>query len=69
MENTEAQVLETELVLLSRIQIIWGRCCLPSPLKFLSIADNFNEEDKCLLGNSVGVPEVVFLNSIRARRK
>lgn len=33
-----------------------GWCCLLAPPKFLSIADNFNEEDEYLLGNSVDLP-------------
>lgn len=54
MENIEAQV--QEILLLCRVQITWGWCCLLSPLKFLSIANNFNDEDKHLLGNSVDPP-------------
>lgn len=54
MGNIEAQVQET--LLLCRVQITWGWCCLLSPLKFLSIADHFNDEVKHLLGNSVDPP-------------
>lgn len=54
MENSKPLVLER--VLLCRIQITWGWCLLLSPFKFLSIADNFYEEDNYLLGNGVSPP-------------
>lgn len=55
VENSDPLVLET--VLPCRIQITWRLCHLLSPFKFLSVADNFYEEDdNYILGSGVSPP-------------